>query len=257
MAEGTEQPTARAVHRVLDVLETVAKAETGVTLGDIASRTSQPKATAFRYAGALEERGYLVRDEAGAFRLGPEVRTLQVGQLVGLIDQIRPHLMQLRDRFQETCNLGQLDGDRIVYLEIMESPLAMRLAARIGSRSYVHSTALGKAIAAGLSDDRVRAILTSQGMLRMTSRTIINPEAYFAELEQVRQQGYAIDAGENEPDSLCIAVAIPMTEPPLALSISAPATRLGEEDIPVVVETLREVVATLTGASGAGVGHAL
>ena len=114
-----------------------------------------------------------------------------------LIAGALPHLEALRDEFEETINLGTLDGDRVLYLEIVESQQSMRLAARRGARDPLHATALGKALASLLSDDDVLSLLASAGMKVETMRTIATPAHYLEELTRVRERGFALDDGEQ------------------------------------------------------------
>src|SRR5690606_10285348 len=99
-----------------------------------------------------------------------------------LAELARPLLERLRDEWEETLNLGVLDGAQVVHVAVAESPHMMRLAARVGERGFVHCTALGKIMCAELSRDRVRTMLDTAGMPRLTDATLIDPDAYLAEL---------------------------------------------------------------------------
>src|SRR5688500_14509329 len=123
----------RAVQRALDVLDALAESPEGRTLAQLAEAANLPKSSIFRYLATLEARGYVERDgERGRFRVGRRLVTLHSRRLELLAHAARPHLDELRDRFQETVNLGVLDGGRVTYLQIVESPQAMRFAAREG-----------------------------------------------------------------------------------------------------------------------------
>jgi IclR family acetate operon transcriptional repressor len=108
----------------------------------------------------------------------------------------------------ETVNLGVLGGEGVTYLDIVESPRSVRWEARAGGRDGIHSTALGKAIAAQLPGGRVRDILTVAGMPRKTTATITDLQQYLDELACVRERGWAFDGSENEPDGCCVAVPL-------------------------------------------------
>lgn len=71
---------------------------------------------------------------------------------------------KLRDEHDETANLGILKGDSVIYLDIAESKRGVRLAANRGDRDLVHSTALGKAVAVHLPEERVRGMLQRTGL---------------------------------------------------------------------------------------------
>lgn len=238
----------RAVHRVCEILDLLQQAPRGATLLDVARATRLPKSSAFRYLATLERRRYVERDPVtGSYRAGSAFLPLRAHEPELLARRARPHMERLRDRLEETVNLGMLEGNRIVYLEIVESHRSMRLAARRGDRHPVHATALGKAIAANLPDRRVRAILEAEGMPRLTQRTLTNPEAYIAELATTRERGYALDDGEHEIDGRCVAVPVTGSSLPVAISYSAPATRFPLDRVAEVASDLREVVAGVAG----------
>jgi IclR family acetate operon transcriptional repressor len=205
----------------------------------LAEAANLPKSSIFRYLATLEARGYVERDgERGRFRVGRRLVTLHSRRLELLARAARPRLDALRDRFQETVNLGVLDGGRVSYLQIVESPQAMRFAAREGDRDPIHSTSLGKAIASQLSREHVLRILESEGMPTLTIRTVTDPEAFLAELEEVRTRGYAIDNGENEEGGRCVAVPLALAGIRAAISISAPAFRFSLEHVELVAAAL-------------------
>ena len=237
----------RAVDRVLDVLDVLRSRPRGASLAEVARTAGLPRSSAFRYLATLEARGYVQREAPdGVYRLGSAFPA--PGRRLNLATAARPLLEELRDRFQETINLGVLDGNAVAYLGIVESPMAIRFAARPGDRNAIHSTALGKALAAQLPDDDVRRILAAEGMAPVTAATITDAEDYLRDLAGVRRRGYALDNGENEEGGGCVAVAVPGTEVPAAISLSAPAARLSAERVEEVAAALRETAGQLVTA---------
>jgi IclR family acetate operon transcriptional repressor len=246
----------RAVQRVCELLDLLQQEPDGVSLVRAAEHTKLPKSSVFRYLATLEECRYVERDPAtGAFRLGLALLPMQARQLDLLTRAARPYLERLQSEFSETANLGLLDGNRVVYLDIVESPHAMRLAQRPGDRDTLHATALGKAIAAHLPVEQVRMILDADGMPPHTDRTVTTKREYLAALEQVREAGYALDDGENEIGTRCVAVAVPDSAVRLALSVSAPAARLDHDRVGVVAGRLKEAAAQLASELAPADGH--
>lgn len=222
----------RAVQRVMDIFDVLADSAEGVSLVDVAEATNLPKSSAFRYLTTLESRNYVEKDrDTGNYRIGRSLLPTRGRQLEMLSQRAGPVMEEMRDRFGETVNLGVLDGDRISYIEILESPKRMRLAARRGDRHPIHSTALGKAIAATLPEAVVTSILVGEGMPQLTPRTITDVDTFLEELEEIRQRGYALDDRENEEDGRCVAAALLGTDLPAAISISAPASRLPMDQV--------------------------
>jgi IclR family transcriptional regulator, acetate operon repressor len=237
----------RAVDRVCDILDTLANAHDGASLSEVAEAAGLPKSSTFRYLSALEARRYVRRDpDSGNFHLGLAFRPQHTRAVEQLNELARPALEKLRDHLQETTNLGVLDGAFVVHTVVAEVPQMMQLAARVGERGYVHSTALGKAICATLPAARVESILTAAGMPRFTDHTIVEPGGYLAELDRVRSLGYGLDDGENQEFGRCAGVAISGLAFPAAISVSAPADRFPPERTEQVVQQLSKVARGLS-----------
>lgn len=237
----------RAVDRVCDILDILANAPDGVSLTEVAEAAQLPKSSTFRYLTALEARRYVMRDpSSGSFALGLAFRPQNVRVMERLTTLAQPALTRLRDQLDETINLGVLDGTMVVHTAVAESPQMMRLAARVGERGYVHSTALGKAICATLPTDRVRSILAAAGMPAFTDSTIVDPDVYLAELERVRTAEYGVDDAENQAAGRCVAVAIPGIDISAGLSLSAPADRFPASDVPDVAARLAKAARSLS-----------
>lgn len=238
--------TIRAVERVCAILDLIQRHPQGFTLTQVVDATGLPKSSAFRYLATLEAQRYVEREAvSGNFRIGPAFIPLQMRQLDVLVERARPLLEDLRNRFEETINLVMLDGNRVSYLEIVESPRSMRLAARKGDRDPLHSTAVGKAIATLISEARLIAILGAEGMPARTHRTIIDPTVYLGEVAVTRKRGFALDDGENEDDGRCVAVPIVGAGIPAAVSLSAPAARFPLAEVETVAAALAEVAGQL------------
>lgn len=232
----------RAVERVCDILSILGNASAPVGFTELASAAALPKPTAVRYLAVLEGRRFVHRDvESNRYTLGSAALGLRNGARERLLTAARPLLEQLRDDTGETVNLGVLDRASVTYLAIVESQRAVRLAAKPADRDLLHCTALGKALAARMPDDWVRAAIADAGMPARTRRSLTTFEALRRELAAVRRNGFAVDDRENEDDGRCVAVAIPDPTVRAAVSVSAPAARLPLTEVPAVAAKLHEV----------------
>lgn len=93
---------------------------------------------------------------------------------------------------------------------------------------------------------RLAGWLRRNGRLEQrTPTTLVTPEALAAELEQCRRQGFALDLGENEQGVNCAAVPLFLggKKPAAAISLSAPANRMPEEELHRVAAFLRKLEA--------------
>jgi IclR family acetate operon transcriptional repressor len=232
------------VTKALHVLDCLGQEPRALTLSEISRRVQLPKTTTYRYLCSLRAGGLVAHDpDTDLYRLG--LHLWELGQRVGNQLQIRqvalPFMAQLRKRFNETVNLGVLDGTDIVYVEMVPSTFALRIHAALGGRDPAHATSLGKAILAYLPSDQLRAHLPAR-LIRRTSKTIVSLSALKAELIATRARGFARDLGENETGSRCVGAPIfqqPGT-PIAALSVSAPAARLDDSREAAVVQAVMQ-----------------
>lgn len=233
--------TQRSVVRVCSILNMLQREVDGVSLNQIVETTGLAKPSAFRYMWTLERQHYVERDsKRGIYRLGLGFAGLQSRQLEVLRERTRPWLEAMRDEFGETANLGLLDHQAVLYLDVVESPLAVRLSASPGQRDPVHTTALGKAVVAQLPRERVSEVLGA-GMAPITSRSIIKADDFLEELARVRRLGYAVDDGENDDDGRCVAAPLLGTRIPAAISVSAPAFRYSKKQLAMTGKRLVEI----------------
>ncbi len=240
----------KPVHKALQVLLCLGEDHRPQTLTEVCYKVRIPKTTVFRYLQTLCEDGFVSHDSAtDTYRLG--LRLFELGQLAGEQLRVRdvawPYLQSLRDQFNETVNLGMLDGTEIVYIDMAESRHSLRMQARLGSRDPVYSTALGKAILAFTPRERWPLHIPERFEPR-TPQTQVSPGMLYTELLNSRQRGYALDNGENEEGTLCIGAPIfdHSGQVLYALSLSAPASRMDETDLPTVAAAIVETAATVS-----------
>jgi DNA-binding IclR family transcriptional regulator len=240
----------RVLHKTLDILETIKATETGFRLADLARKVELPKATVYRILTTLEGRGYLDRAPDGSYRMAKKLFDLQraapLEQVLTRVSQ--PFMERLVSACKETVNLGLLDAGEVVVINTVESPQAVRMSSKIGNRRYLHSTALGKVMLAGLLDKEVTRLLRLKGTPKLTDETLTNRVAVLTEVQKVRQQGWALDNQENELEGRCIGAPVhgPDGNVVAALSISGPVFRMSMERAESLVPELRAVCADIS-----------
>jgi IclR family acetate operon transcriptional repressor len=162
-----------------------------------------------------------------------------------------PAMRELRDRFNETVNLGVLDGLDVVYLEIIESRRSLRMQAQLGGRDPIYSTALGKAVLAFKNEDQWPLHLPRE-LAPRTERTVTAPDKLRQSLVRVRECGYAFDDEENEDGARCIAAPIVnhAGQALAAISLSAPASRMSDRLVIKVAAATKETAAQISQRMG-------
>lgn len=227
------------------MLNLLAGADDGLTVTEVGLRLGLPKSSAHRYLSVLEAYQFAERDNHNRYRIGLGMLLLQSRRAELLVQYAQPYMENLRDQFGETVNLGILSRNRIACVALMESTKSVRHSVRRGDEEPLHSTALGKAVAASLSEREVLELLVEAGMERRTSKTITDPSAFLEVLKEVREKGYAVDDGENEEEARCVAVLIPGLNIPAAISVSGVASRFSMSEVKAVAQALKDVVAQL------------
>ncbi len=140
----------------------------------------------------------------------------------------RPFMKKLVDLCGETVNLGIIDDGEVVYISQVESQEMMRMIVKLGSRSPVHASGVGKAMLSNMSEHDVSRLLQRRGLARFTDRTIDNPADLREALECIRQQGYALDDEEHAVGLRCVAASIydENASAIAAISLSGPKARI-------------------------------
>jgi len=189
------------------------------------------RTTVHRILYSLQKLGYVEKADSKAhYRLGPKFFELAepAVHFRRLQSVAKSVMTDLLVRFTETVNLGVLDEGQVAYIDVLQSPSALRIAAHPGRRNPVHSTALGKAIAAFLPDKEVASIIDKRPLIKMTSKTITQRSHFVEHLASVREQGVAFDLEENLDGVICVAVPIfdQHGRAVAGLSISGPAGRM-------------------------------
>ncbi|MET7400352.1 IclR family transcriptional regulator [Dactylosporangium sp. NPDC005572] len=242
----------KSADRTLEILEVLA-AGGPRTLGDLARDLGIPKSSLHGILRTIAQRGWIETDPTGT-RFGLGLTALRVGAAYldtdDVVALLGAALDELSATFGETVHLGRLDGADVVYVAKRESKHPLRLYSAIGRHLPAHATALGKALLAGLPPAAVGAALP--GVLpRLTANTITDLPALHAELGAVRARGYAVDNGENTEGIVCVARALPLSDPPAdAISVSIPQSRVGPDTVAAVAAALETAVDRVTAASG-------
>jgi DNA-binding IclR family transcriptional regulator len=236
--------------RAFALLEAMGAAGAEAGVADLAARVGLHVSTAHRLLATLVSLGYVRQNPStGRYGLGAKAVHLAEAYLgqSDLRDAARPVLERLSWETGETANLVILDGHEALYLDKAESAQNLRIFSRIGRRTPLYCTAVGKVLLAARSPEDVERLLSRTPLERLTRRTITEVGSVKRELARVREQGYALDLEECEEGARCIAAPVSAAsgETLAAVSLSGPSIRMHSrrlrELIPAVVAAAREV----------------
>ncbi|NHN61670.1 MULTISPECIES: IclR family transcriptional regulator [Halorussus] len=230
--------TVQSVETAFSIIELL-RQNGGAGVTEIADELDMSKGAIHRYLVSLCEQGSVVKED-GIYRLG--LRFLDLGQYVQYRHEAseitEPKVEQLAEMTGERAQFIVEERGKGVYLHLSEGENAVSTGAYVGKVINLTTAASGKAILAHLPNEEVEEILDHHGFRKRTSRTIVNRDRLFEELETVRDQGYAINLGEHV--SRLGGIAVPVFGPDDdvlgSLSIGGPVNRIEQrienEEIP-------------------------
>ncbi len=199
-----------SVAKALQVMQLFSAAEPRLSVTEISRRLNMPKSTAHALLNTLLAGGFIEKVGRDLYALGTEVIVLtqKVRVNVEVRDRAAPYLRELADQCGESVYLTIRDGDYVLYLYAIESSRRLIARTAIGDRAYLHSTGVGKAILAALSQEECDDIIARVGLPSVTRHTVGDPAALREVLDQTRARGYSCDNQENEMGNYCIGAAL-------------------------------------------------
>jgi IclR family acetate operon transcriptional repressor len=236
----------QSLQRAFDLLERLADAGGEASLSELAAITGLPLPTIHRLIRTLVTLGYVRQNRNRRYTLGSRLIRLGESASRQFGTWARPYLMQLVDQVEETANLAVLDGDEVVYVAQVPSKHSMRMFTEVGRRLLPHGTGVGKAMLAQLPRAEVLALLERTGLPAYTPNTITDTQELMDSLDQITEQGYALDESEQELGVRCIAVPLIGAPTLSAVSVSGPEGRLTHDAVARILPEVLGIAKRLT-----------
>jgi IclR family transcriptional regulator, acetate operon repressor len=234
-----------------------ARGHGGASVSALARDAGLPRATALRLIQTLEDEGFLLRiPESDRVVLGPDLARLarRVDPGAMLIDLARRPLERIGAAVRETVTLSVPvpDGGLDVIHQV-DGPHLLKPGTWIGRRFPLHASSSGKVLLSTYDERRLQAFLRTP-LERLTPATITEPSALRAELERVRERGYAtiVDELEEGLASVSIGVFAPARRLVGVVNVTGLSLRFTCAGQQRIVSELRATVAGLEDAFGRG-----
>ena len=148
-----------------------------------------------RLVRQLESDGLLQRGVRGRLR-GPGPRLVDFAlDVLRYWAETAPRqaiLQALSANVGETCNLGVMDGNAVVYIERVESKWPFGLKFEPGSRVPLHCTSMGKLFLSEMPEAKRRELLQVSTLHRYTENTICDAETLDREAGEIKKRGYSV-----------------------------------------------------------------
>lgn len=180
----------------------------GATTNELSNHLDIAKSTVHNYLQTMKSLGYVVENN-GRNRLGLRFLTHGMAARNGLAirDIVLHELEAAATELEMPVWWVVEEYGRGVFADKRTPHDETANYGRVGKRSFLHAHAPGKAILANLSQDRLSQILNYHGLPEYTEETITETDKLLAELEEIRDHGYAVDDGEVANGVQSIGVA--------------------------------------------------
>ncbi|WP_310766341.1 IclR family transcriptional regulator [Mycobacterium sp. Z3061] len=218
----------QVLRRAAAALDEIAAEPGHLRLVDLGERLGLAKSTVRRLLVGLVEVGLVSVDSNGRFSLGD--RLLGFGSATGahIAAIFRPTIERVATATDgETVDLSVLRGQRMWFVDQIESSHRLRAVSAVGVRFPLAGTANGKAALAALDDADAEAALS-----RMPQEVAA---ALRSEIAEIRSTGIAFDRDEHTSGISAAAIARrSVGDNVIAISVPTPTERFAEKQDQIV-----------------------
>lgn len=233
-ATGTPR-TLQTVSRAFDVIRAL-EALDGAGVTELANHLDLSKSATYNYLSTLREETFVVKN-GDTYELS--LQFLLVGEYVrnqNILYRLgRAELDELAAKTGEYAHLSTEQHGLGVNLYKVAGEKAVGTnyqTNKLQKPDYLHFSATGKAILAQLPRERVDWIIDKYGLTGKTENTITDRDALFAALDQIREQGYALNDEEEITGLQAIGAPITNRHGRVlgSVSVSGPVKRMKDPD---------------------------
>ncbi|WP_408008479.1 IclR family transcriptional regulator [Pseudalkalibacillus sp. A8] len=210
---------------------------------ELANELGMNHTNLYRILETFEKNRFIIKDEVTKkYSLGYATWELGVIMYESLNVQklIRPILEQLMEKTGESIFFTILDRDEAVTLEVVEPENKVKFSVSAGSRAPLYVGASYRSILAYLPEEFVDALITG-GLVKYTKTTMTDPDELKAELEKIREQGWAQSQSEYTEDVIALAVPLIVGREIIgSITVSGPTYRMSDDKIQEYLPLLKE-----------------
>lgn len=180
--------------RGLEVISGFSRDKRRMSIAQLSHKTGISRAAVRRCLYTLRELGYVSSEDGRHYSLQPKLLGLGYAYLSStpMVVVAQPFLDRVSEAVSESCSLGTLDGEDILYLARSVTSRIISVTLNVGSRLPAYCTSIGLVLLAHLPERGLDEFLSNVELKPFTERTITSRQKLREQLEQVRQQGYAV-----------------------------------------------------------------
>ncbi len=240
----------RTAQRTVEILKLVSKNPEGITLDEICEKLKLPKTSAYDIVTTLAEMGMVKVDKGARQRYTIGLMAYRIGirytNNLDFIGVIEPEVRAFAKEVGKTVFFGVQSDYEVVYICKAEPENPIITTATVGTKNPMYCTSLGKAILAYSDEETCSQILGRLHFSKKTEKTILNRELLSAELDKVREKGYALDERELEDHMECVGSPVFGADGSVLGAISVSSLYKPTEDYESLGQTVAKKAAELS-----------
>lgn len=228
----------QSLARGLKILDLVVSADGGMTITELAALLDVDKSSASRLVKTLVKYDYLQRDtDSRGYVLGKRIHQMswQLMNRIPVREKAKPYLYRLVSETGECSHTAVYSEGKALMIDDVQAEASLRVVGGIGRMIPLHCTAVGKSL---LAFSNIPIPKNPQPIM---PNTITDHAALAEHLEQVRQQGYALDDEEHQEGVRCLAAPVYdyMGVTVAVIGVSGPTVRVTNKRIPELAQMVR------------------
>jgi IclR family KDG regulon transcriptional repressor len=248
----------KTVDRLVKILDCFSPQQPVRSLTELSEQLQLPPSTLHRFLVSLESHGILRRDPGDKrWQLGYRIFIWGsiAAESTGLRNVARPIMRDLVVATGETAILTVYHEHEVICIDKVETSHSVRMTLEAGTRRPPHAGASSKILMAYLPEEEIQAIIRDQGLPKVCTNTITDPDELMAELARVRECGYA--ESREETDLGAWGVATPIRDRNgavvAAIGIAGPSSRFTNQLVQQYVVLCRQAAQRISALLSRGI----
>jgi len=235
--------------RALEILLTFTDDQPVLSADQLRDANGLSKSTIYRYLNSLKAGGFVAEEPGKGFRLGPKL--IEMARIArkhnSILDIAESQLRQLAGESGEVVQLLERVGRQTIMLDHIESKHRIGLTHMRGQMLPSPAGASAKVLIAFAPPDEYEELLGSVVLQPYTPKSIVDIDTLRAQLDLVRQNGFALN--DEELDEGVRAVASPILgrfSVRYSVAVVGPTFRLSDERLPYFIERVKHAAAEIS-----------
>lgn len=239
----------QSIDRALSILEVLSDHDS-LSLVDISKKVDLHKATAYRLVNSLLKNGYVEKIESTKhYRIS--LKLFEIGnrriQNISFLNVAKSMIHQLALEIDQTVHLVIEDKQEVLYIDKHDPENSSNfMQSKIGKKAFLYNTAVGKAILSTKADEEIKKYWNNTDIKPLTQHTITEFPKFMILIEEIRENGFALDDEENELGVVCIGSSFSSHDNPAAGAISISISSKDRKLIPEYAEKIKETTGKIS-----------